>query len=77
MLVTGFPFFSLISSVVAGLFGNYIYMLELDKKLPQAKNLVEPAKTQYIQKNGGTSALASVLLLVGSFILSFMFGFSL
>lgn len=75
MLVTGFPFFSLITSVVAGLLGNYIYMLELDKKLPQAKNLVEPAKTQYIQKNGGTSALASVLLLVGSFILSFMFSY--
>ncbi len=53
-------FISLIISVASGLLGNYLYSLHLDKHAAQMKNLDENGKSQYANKNGKTSILASI-----------------
>ena len=68
----------LLISVLMGVFGNYIYMMHLEKLAVEAKALQEPAKTQFVEKNKGTSwsavGLYFLAICVLSFVGSFVFG---
>ena len=65
-------------SVLLGVFGNYIYMMYLEKLSAEAKALQEPNKSEFIKKNGGTSATAVFVgmgvLMTLSFVGSLVFG---
>lgn len=47
--------------ILIGMFGNYLYMQQIEKHEAQVRMLAEPAKTQYIQTNGSTSTNAVVI----------------
>ena len=71
-----FPLFSVLllaGYIVIGIFGNYIYMKELEKRARRAKAWGEPYRSQFIFRNGGGSALAVVLAVLGFFVLNAMF----
>lgn len=68
-LIPALSFFSLGGYIALGIFANYIYMSELEKKASQAKAMNEPFKAQYMYKNGGTNTTAVVLTLIGYAIL--------
>ncbi len=55
--------------IVLGIYGNYIYMQQVDKNVAQLKTLTEPYKTQLISRNGGTNSTATILTVVGYAIL--------
>ena len=54
--------------IAAGLFGNCIYMRQLEKHAAQAKNMTEPYKTQYISQNGGVSSGAAWIAVGAMFL---------
>lgn len=68
-LIPALSFFSLGGYIALGIFANYIYMNELEKKSGQAKTMNEPFRAQYIYKNGSTNTTAVVLTLIGYAIL--------
>lgn len=41
-----------IVAVASGLFGNYLYLFDLEKRVDRGKNLQEPFKTQYLEQFG-------------------------
>ena len=59
-------------SVAAGVYGNKLYMTHLEKTAVEAKALQEPQKTEFIRKNGGTSAAAVFIGMGVAFTLSFV-----
>lgn len=60
---------SLVGYIVLGIFGNYIYMQNLEKKSLQMKTMPEQNKIQFISQNGGTNTTATVLVIIGYAIL--------
>lgn len=68
-LIPALSFFSLGGYIALGIFANYIYMNELEKKASQVKAMNEPFRAQYVYKNGGTNTTAVVLTLIGHAIL--------
>lgn len=62
-------FFALGGYIALGIFANFIYMTELEKKSNQAKVMNEPFRSQYMYKNGGTNTTATVLTIIGYAIL--------
>ena len=61
---------SLIGHIVLGIFGNYIYMQNLEKKSLQMKTMSEPDKIVFIDQKSGTNTTAVVLAIIGYSILS-------
>lgn len=47
--------------ILIGMFGNYLYMQQIEKHENQLRMLAEPEKTQYIQTNSSTSTNAVVI----------------
>lgn len=57
-------FFALGGYIALGIFANYIYMSELEKKAIQVKAMNEPIRSQYIYKNSGTNTTATVITII-------------
>ncbi|MBQ3256067.1 MAG: zinc ribbon domain-containing protein [Oscillospiraceae bacterium] len=47
-----------------GLFGNYLYMMTVQKRVTDAQKFGEPARSQYVEKYAGTSNTAVIIGLV-------------
>lgn len=62
----------LLVSILAGVFGNWMYMICVEKLAVDAKALQEPHKSEFIKKNGGTSATAVFVGMGVVFTLSFV-----
>lgn len=56
---------SLAGYILFGMFGNYIYMQYVEKKISHSSYLNEPYKSQYILKSGGVSSTAVILTVIG------------
>lgn len=54
-------------TICSSVFGNYLYMTYVQKKLQEERNMSEPFRSQHMLKNGGTSAVSCVLFVVGYF----------
>jgi len=54
--------------IAAGLFGNCIYMRQLEKHAAQARSMTEPYRSQYIRQNGGVSS-GAVWIAIGAMTL--------
>lgn len=65
-------FFDFVISILVGVFGNWLYMICLEKFAVDAKALQEPQKGEFIKKNGGTSATAVFVGMGVVFTLSFV-----
>lgn len=65
-------YFDFIISILAGVFGNWLYMICVEKLAVDAKALQEPQKTEFIKNNGGTSATAVLVGMGVMFTLSFV-----
>ena len=65
-------YLDLLVSILAGVFGNWMYMICVEKLAVDAKALQEPHKSEFIQKNGGTSATAVFVGMGVVFTLSFV-----
>ncbi len=72
--IPGLWFLSLFVSVAAGLFGDYLYMTDVEKKAAAMKQIPDFGKAQYVSQNGGTNTMwpiiAGVVLMVISIIRS-------
>jgi len=51
-------------TVCSGLFGNYLYMMTVQKRVTDAQKFGEPARSQYVEKYAGTSNTAVIIGLV-------------
>ena len=51
-------------SLCYGLFGNYLYMMTVQKRVTEMQQFGEPARSQYVEKYAGTSNTAVVIGLV-------------
>lgn len=69
-LIPVLPFFALGGYIALGIFGNYIYMSELEKKALQVRAMTEPYRSQYIYKNGGTNTTATVITIIAYVVLT-------
>ena len=47
-----------------GLFGNYLYMMTIQKRVTEVQRFGEPARSQYVEKYAGTSGTAVIIGLV-------------
>lgn len=56
--------------IAFGFLANNLYMSRIERLAATARGIQEPYKSQFIQKNSGTSVLAAVLVPVGFFILT-------
>ena len=65
-------YLDLLVSILAGVFGNWMYMICVEKLAVDAKALQEPHKSEFIKKNGGTSATAVFVGMGVVFTLSFV-----
>ena len=65
-------YLDILVSILAGVFGNWMYMICLEKLAVDAKALQEPNKTEFVKKNGGTSATAVLVGMGVVFTLSFV-----
>lgn len=63
--ITIFTFLSLGGYVAIALYADYIYMKKLEDYANHAKNIAEPHKAQYIQKNGGVDSTALIFSIIG------------
>ena len=72
LLLDKLGYLDLVASVLLGLFGNWLYMIYLEKLSVDAKSLQEPQKSEFIKKNGGTSATAVLAGMGVVFALSFV-----
>lgn len=61
---------SLAGYIALGIYGNYIYMKFLERKMTQAKSMNEPFKSKFIIQNSGVNTMATVLTIVGYAILA-------
>ncbi|MEE0265825.1 MAG: RING finger protein [Acutalibacteraceae bacterium] len=66
--IPSISFLTLVGYIAFGLFADYIYMNELEKKLQQAKSMAEPMKSQYMQEKGGTNTLATAITIIVYFV---------
>lgn len=67
------PVILLAAYIVIGLFGNHLYLGELENRARRAKAWGEPYRSQFIYQKGGGSPLAAVLAVLGFSILNAMF----
>lgn len=58
--------------IVAGIYGNYIYMRFLENKAEQARVMIEPYKTQFVANNSGVNTAAAIMSAVGYAVLIFI-----
>lgn len=72
VILDSVAYLDLAASALAGVFGNYIYMTYLEKQAVAAKAMNEPAKTQFIEKNKGTSFAAVAIGMGIVFTVSFV-----
>lgn len=72
VLLDRIAYLDIAASVLAGVFGNYIYMTYLEKQAVAAKALNEPAKSQFVEKNKGTSFAAVAICMGIVFTVSFV-----
>lgn len=63
----------LILTVCYGLFGNYLYMMTVQKRVTDVQRYAEPARSQYVEKYAGVSGAAVLigLVVVGLFSVPF------
>lgn len=54
----------LVLTVCYGLFGNYLYMLTIQRRVTELQQYAEPARSQYIEKYAGVSAVAVMIGIV-------------
>ena len=67
---------SFVTGLVLGLFGNYFYMLHVNKKVKKMENMNEDDKFFHCTRSGGTSGLVIVIyLLVAAMIRSVILSF--
>lgn len=52
---------SLVLTVCYGLFGNYLYMMTVQKRVTELQRYAEPARSQYIEKYAGVSGTAVLI----------------
>ncbi|MBE6878591.1 MAG: zinc ribbon domain-containing protein [Ruminococcaceae bacterium] len=62
-VITEFSF-GLLSGIASGLFGNYIYMMHIQKLAQQANVMDETSRQNFIHRKGGTNRLAVILLIL-------------
>jgi len=55
--------------IVAGIFANYIYMKELERKARKAEIMSEPFKSQYIFSNSGVNTNTTLITAIGYAVL--------
>lgn len=55
---------SLALTVCYGLFGNYLYMMTVQKRVTELQRYAEPARSQYIEKYAGVSGTAVLIGIV-------------
>lgn len=55
---------SLVLTLCYGLFGNYLYMMTIQKRVTDVQKYAEPARSQFIEKYAGVSNMAVVIGLV-------------
>ncbi|MBQ3011151.1 MAG: DUF2628 domain-containing protein [Oscillospiraceae bacterium] len=55
---------SLVLTVCYGMFGNYLYMMTIQKRVTDLQQYAEPARTHYLEKYSGVSGLAVVIGLI-------------
>lgn len=55
---------SLVLTVCYGLFGNYLYMMTIQKRVTDVQQYAEPARSQYFEKYAGVSNSAVLIGLV-------------
>lgn len=55
---------SLVLTVCYGLFGNYLYMMTVQKRVTELQQYTEPARSQYIEKYAGVSGTAVLIGIV-------------
>lgn len=80
--------FGLVLTVCYGLFGNYLYMMTIQRRVTELQQYAEPARSQYIEKYAGVSGTAVLIgivvvavgtvpfwMMVGLSFLSFMAAF--
>jgi len=60
---------SVVIAVIFGTMGNYIYMKHIEGLMQESFSMVEPTKSQHIQRNGGTDSAATVLTIIGACVL--------
>lgn len=51
----------LVLTVCYGLFGNYLYMMTVQKRVTELQQYAEPARSQYIEKYAGVSGTAVLI----------------
>lgn len=61
---------SLALFILAGIFGNYIYMQDIEKRIAKSKAVAEPYRNQYVIQNSGVNPAAVTLVIIGFSILS-------
>lgn len=54
----------LVLTVCYGLFGNYLYMMTVQKRVTELQRFAEPARSQYIEKYAGVSGTAVLIGIV-------------
>lgn len=54
----------LVLTVCYGLFGNYLYMMTVQKRVTELQQYAEPARSQYIEKYSGVSGTAVLIGIV-------------
>lgn len=69
-----FEILALVIAAAAGLFLNYFYMCDLERRAAKGKNLAEPWKSQYIKQYGDTNAtIPSVVAVIYFLICNIIF----
>ena len=51
-------------TVCYGLFGNYLYMMTVQKRVTELQRYAEPARSQYLEKYAGVSGTAVLIGIV-------------
>jgi len=72
LIIDRIDYLDMAVSALAGVFGNWMYMVCLEKLAVDAKALQEPQKNEFIKNNGGTSATAVLVGMGVVFTLSFV-----
>jgi len=62
----------LVVAICIGVYGNYIYMVNLEDKVQKTANMSQVEKGQYLAKNSDVNLMAALLTVVGMVILRFM-----
>lgn len=68
LILSLIPFGSLLALagyIFIGIYANFLYMYDIDKRMRQSKSMNEPLKTQYLYKNSGVDSTIAILSAVG------------